>query len=411
MGLFDFMYVIPKEEYMKIKNDNQHATPSDSIGDLHKSQVNNIEVSQGGTIVIDSSAHNPQTGGDKTVNTESKVKSKKSKRSIKDEKQKIQDKFGSEVTTPLQFIGESPVNNKPSPLPIGEKRPFKKARANLLNSPGGSYAPTPRKRGKHDPNARGFSTPSILRTPMTNQRQRLRELISERVNHLQGKRKISFSDPSEAKKRTKSYPVPEKQAKRKIIRPKKVTTNTSTQKASNTTSQKVTKKVTQRAAPTRFVIERDEPMPEQIQRKRKRSIVAFEPSKILKTKIQGGQVFPIAGVKRPHMRDIIRDRVSRKKKRNEDKLDPAKRKVRAKIRGGYVAPIAGHKRKGEEDIIRPRGPRAKINRKYKRPPTIDLSDEDEDEVFDTSTSSVEKYINTLSDDDEAMNENKEYAQW
>ena len=58
MGVYDYMYLIPKEEY---SGQTHISTPSESerklSGEVHGSQVNNIEVSRGGTLLI-------QTDGD-----------------------------------------------------------------------------------------------------------------------------------------------------------------------------------------------------------------------------------------------------------------------------------------------------------------------------------------------------------
>ncbi len=61
MSAYEQMYVVSKDEYQKLKEDksdkeekiNEKSDPSDSISDISKSQINNIEVTKGGTVVID----------------------------------------------------------------------------------------------------------------------------------------------------------------------------------------------------------------------------------------------------------------------------------------------------------------------------------------------------------------------
>ncbi len=61
MSAYEQMYVVSKDEYQKFKEDKsdkeektiEKSEPSDSISDISKSQINNIEVTKGGTVVID----------------------------------------------------------------------------------------------------------------------------------------------------------------------------------------------------------------------------------------------------------------------------------------------------------------------------------------------------------------------
>ena len=55
MGLFDFMYLVPKEQYQQMQQGQSvgNVTSNSIGGNVHDSRVNQIDMNAGGTVVID----------------------------------------------------------------------------------------------------------------------------------------------------------------------------------------------------------------------------------------------------------------------------------------------------------------------------------------------------------------------
>lgn len=389
------MYIIPKQEYRELKNGVEGGTvqstssspKADSISDLNQSQVNNIEVTRGGTIVIDASGSTQDKASDNDLRRGGKKKREAggggeggSDKGGKGRQQQMKDARVDDIEDDNERASarranrlhispfhpprdedtfESPEKNSNQPVfPStdaaraglerkkrlkGEQKTRKslirqipthsqtmsrdsqkipaleaakaglerqkrlkreqKIRRSLISqmsarfpkakkTPSSSFLspvsgiakPNFESRGnKLSPNIPRIAQSALSRSKRLLREKKLRALIRDRVNQLQGRRSLSFSSM-----------VDKSSALRNEINKKKpphieVTPSTFSDMMSSTSIKR--KRVQSPFVPNKK-------MRGDIAGKRKRPAERFVQSKKLKTKIQGGQTKAIAGVKR-----------------------------------------------------------------------------------------------------------------
>lgn len=218
MGVYDYMYLIPKEEY---SGQTHISTPSESerklSGEVHGSQVNNIEVSRGGTLLI-------QTDGDLAGKIPPSVQSESGEEAVINEDEKTNEESAlskdERRVRKKKLSKDEQENDEEESLSrdVGRRRRgFKYTPDDQPTTSRGKSGYIPNRQTRTPPPEERISSARKRRLESSEQEvKRARAHVAERLAQLEGRPvPASFDEDVEMKEVEKATPVSDPKVGRK----------------------------------------------------------------------------------------------------------------------------------------------------------------------------------------------------